>query len=188
MVSRLSVLLPLQDDSSNTNSAPQADSTAHSKGIASRVASAADSTSQSAAEAASSAQSSPSKSAAQAASTAQASVQDSAAELASSAQATAAQSDARSALQSVSRTIQSSAASVQSSAAEQLSRLQNTLTLANQESGAVHSNTAPQRAKQGLLQRAGMVTDRFKEDDCSCFDTTLGCLLKVGILYAKCVL
>lgn len=37
-----------------------------------------------------------------------------------------------------------------------------------------------QRAKQGLLQRAAMVTNSFGEDDCTCFDTTLGCMLQVS--------
>lgn len=46
--------------------------------------------------------------------------------------------------------------------------------------GAVTSNGhAPERAKQALLQRIAMVKDSYRGDDCSCFDTTLGCLLKV---------
>lgn len=45
-------------------------------------------------------------------------------------------------------------------------------------SGAA-SGPAPEHAKQALLQRIAMVKDRYRGDDCSCFDTTVGCLLKV---------
>ncbi len=45
-------------------------------------------------------------------------------------------------------------------------------------SGAA-SGPAPDHAKQALLQRIAMVKDSYRGDDCSCFDTTLGCLLKV---------
>ncbi|KAL0027083.1 hypothetical protein WJX79_004282 [Trebouxia sp. C0005] len=33
-------------------------------------------------------------------------------------------------------------------------------------------------ANQALLQRIAMVKDNYRGDDCSCFDTTVGCLLK----------
>ena len=39
--------------------------------------------------------------------------------------------------------------------------------------------SAPERAKRALMQRIGMVTNGYREDDCTCFDTTLGCTLKV---------
>ena len=48
--------------------------------------------------------------------------------------------------------------------------------------GAVPStgnSPAPERAKQALLQRIAMVKDSYCGDDCSCFDTTVGCMLKV---------
>ncbi len=41
------------------------------------------------------------------------------------------------------------------------------------------SGPAPEHAKQALLQRIAMVKDSYRGDDCSCFDTTVGCLLKV---------
>ncbi len=49
-------------------------------------------------------------------------------------------------------------------------------------SGAVAgaaNGPAPVRAKQALLQRIAMVKDSYRGDDCTCFDTTLGCMLKV---------
>ena len=39
--------------------------------------------------------------------------------------------------------------------------------------------SGPERAKHALLQRAAMVNDSYREDDCTCFDTTIGCTLKV---------
>lgn len=45
-------------------------------------------------------------------------------------------------------------------------------------SGAA-SGPAPEHSKQALLQRIAMVKDSYRGDDCSCFDTTVGSLLKV---------
>lgn len=42
--------------------------------------------------------------------------------------------------------------------------------------------SAVERAKHALQQRISMVTEKYREDDCTCFDTTLGCLLKVIML------
>ncbi len=41
------------------------------------------------------------------------------------------------------------------------------------------SGPAVEHAKQALLQRIAMVKDSYRGDECSCFDTTVGCLLKV---------
>lgn len=49
-----------------------------------------------------------------------------------------------------------------------------------EDNKAVQSNSVLQSAKQSLLQRASMVTESFRDDDCSSFDTCLGRLLKVG--------
>lgn len=38
---------------------------------------------------------------------------------------------------------------------------------------------APEKARRALMERIGMVTEGFSDDDCTCFDTTLGCTLKV---------
>ena len=47
--------------------------------------------------------------------------------------------------------------------------------------GSSVTSPAPERAKHALLQRIAMVTDSYSGEDCSCFDTTLGCLLKVSL-------
>ena len=39
--------------------------------------------------------------------------------------------------------------------------------------------SAPERAKHALLLRIAMVTHKYREDDCTCFDTTLSRTLKV---------
>ena len=46
-------------------------------------------------------------------------------------------------------------------------------------SSADTHGSAPERAKRALMHRIGMVTDGYRDDDCTCFDTTLACTLKV---------
>ena len=53
------------------------------------------------------------------------------------------------------------------------------------QDGALSSSTAAsgsalERAKHALLLRIAMVTDKYRDDDCTCFDTTLGSALKVS--------
>ena len=43
--------------------------------------------------------------------------------------------------------------------------------------------SAAEKARHALTQRIGMVTEGYSEDDCTCFDTTLGCTLKVRISF-----
>ncbi|KAL3158495.1 hypothetical protein ABBQ38_010727 [Trebouxia sp. C0009 RCD-2024] len=45
-------------------------------------------------------------------------------------------------------------------------------------SSANPQGSAAERAGHALRKRIGMVTEGFREDDCTCFDTTLGCTLK----------
>lgn len=96
-----------------------------------------------------------------------------------SASQAASQAESHPTVQSASRAVAEAASSAQSSASEQLTKLQSTLAQAI-GSGKAQTSSAPERAKQALLQRTGMVSDRFREDDCTCFDTTLGCLLTVS--------
>ena len=46
-------------------------------------------------------------------------------------------------------------------------------------SSTAANGSAPERAKHALMKRIAMVTDGYRENDCTCFDTTLGCTLEV---------
>ena len=91
----------------------------------------------------------------------------------------ASQAESHPTVQLASHAVAEAALSAQSSASEQLTKLQSTLAQAI-GSRKAQISSALERAKQALLQRTGMVSDRFQEDDCTCFDTTLGCLLTVS--------
>ncbi|KAL3160187.1 hypothetical protein ABBQ32_010950 [Trebouxia sp. C0010 RCD-2024] len=53
-------------------------------------------------------------------------------------------------------------------------------------SSANPNGSAAGRAGHAFKQRIGMMAEGFREDDCTCFDTTLGCTLKVGMSSRAC--
>ena len=77
------------------------------------------------------------------------------------------------------------ASSNQSSDSPQQSGRDSQTSSSEPNSQGADSNAAngpvPERAKQALLQRIALVKDGFQGDDCTCFDTTIGCGLTVSV-------
>lgn len=86
-------------------------------------------------------------------------------------------------LQAAAQPIANAMSSLKSpSSSEQSDKHSQTSTAGSESQGAASGTArgpAPEHAKQALLQRIAMVKDSYRGDDCSCFDTTVGCLLKV---------